>query len=82
AEASGERYLFVRCMYTDGVWDGVFPNDAPAVYLVEREDLHLFDSLYSAASTFSDGEKREYSYSEAFATEMFFVVTDGMEAME
>lgn len=82
AEASGERYLFVRCMYTDGVWDGVFPNDAPAVYLVEREDLHLFDSLYSAASTFSDGEKREYSYSEAFATEIFFVVTDGMEAME
>lgn len=76
AEASGERYLFVRCIYTNGVWDSVFPADTAASYLVDRDDLHLFDRLYAAASTVSSGEKREYSYSETFSTEMFFVITD------
>lgn len=76
AEASGDRYLFVRCVYTNGVWDSVFPADTAAAYLVDRDDLHLFDRLYAAASTFSSGEKREYSYSETFSTEMFFVITD------
>ncbi len=76
AESSGDRYLFIRCCYTNGVWDGVFPADKPSVYLVEREDLRLFDSLYRMASTFSDGNERIYSYSEAFSTEIFFVITD------
>ena len=78
AECSGCRCLFIHCCYTDGVWDGVFPADRPAAYLVQREDLHLFDNLYRMASTFSDGKERIYSYSEAFSTEMFFVITDGV----
>lgn len=82
AEDSEERYLFICCCYTNGVWDGVFSADESAVYLVERDDLHLFDRLYSVASTFSDGRRREYSYSETFSTEMFFVVTDGVETQE
>ena len=77
AESSGDRYLFIRCCYTNGMWDGVFPVDKPSVYLVEREDLRLFDSLYRMASTFTDGNKRTYSYSETFSTELFFVITDG-----
>lgn len=82
ADASGERYLFVRCCYTNGVWDGVFPSDTSAVYMVERDDLHFFDSLYTVASTFSDGEKGEHSYSELFSTEIFFVITDGSDEGE
>lgn len=78
AECSGYRYLFIHCFYTDGVWDSVFPADRPAAYLVQREDLHLFDSLYRMASTLSDGKERIYSYSEAFSTEIFFVITDGV----
>ena len=82
AEAAAEEYLFIRCMYTNGVWDGVFSDNVPAVYLVERDDLRLFDNLYSAASTFTDGERREYSYSEVFSTEMFFVITDAVNEEE
>lgn len=79
AEKSAEDYMFIRCFTTNGAWDRVFPVHTTAVYLVEQDDLRFFDSLYSVASTWTNGEKSVYTYTEAFSTEIFFVVTDGEE---
>ena len=82
AEKSAEDYMFIRCFTTNGEWDRFFPVKSTAVYRVDREDLRFFDIVYTIASTWTSGDKSVYTYTEAFSTETFFVVTDGEEDVE
>ena len=50
------------------------------MFLVEREDLWIFDRLYSWAATLSSGIKQEDGFSESRYTELFFVITDSEPA--
>lgn len=80
AKNGNQSYMCVSSVTTNGVWDASFPSREPAVYLVEREDLWLFDRLYSWAATLSSGTKQDDSYLESRYTELFFVITDGESA--
>ena len=76
AKAANQSYMCVSSVTTNGVWDASFPSRESAVYLVEREDLWLFDRLYSWAATLSSGMKQDGSFLESRYTELFFVITD------
>lgn len=80
ADEADVSYMCVGTVITNGAWDVAFSPRKSAVYLVEREDLWLFDRLHSTAATLSNGEKQDISYSESVCTELFFVITDSETA--
>ena len=76
AQEANQSYMCISSFTTNGVWDASFPSRESAVFLVEREDLWIFDRLYSWAATLSSGIKQEDGFSESRYTELFFVITD------